>query len=278
MKTALIAYVPVIHAGYIKLFKKYPNVLFVLGADFLAEFPRIERDIRALSPEDAMRSVISLGIFSDVRVLDKKNLVHALADFDDCVLPDEDIMRTFAETYIVPSGKTVVFETMFLRWDGMLPSREIPPLPDKKISREEFDKTIMACAREQAEKSSDWWRRVGAVLVRDGKVLFERRNIHVPSERAREYEGDPRTFFDAGQHIDLTTALHAEAGIVSEAAKQGVSLEGTSIYVTTFPCPNCAKLIVASGIKKVFYNEGYSLLDAEKLFRENGVEIVQVEK
>jgi dCMP deaminase len=59
-------------------------------------------------------------------------------------------------------------------------------------------------------------------------------------------------------------------------AKEGVSLKEGSIYVTTFPCSNCARLLCEAGIKKVFYKNGYSRLDAESIFKFYGVEIVLV--
>ena len=74
--------------------------------------------------------------------------------------------------------------------------------------------------------------------------------------------------------MELSTALHAEAGLIVEAAKKGISLEGATLYVTTFPCPNCAKLVAASGIKKLIYQDGYSVLDGEELLRSAGLIIV----
>jgi len=277
MKTAIIAYVPVVHSGYIKLFKKYPNTLFVLDSFFLSEFPAIERDIRALSPSEAVKAVSALGILKEVSLISKKRLNQVNTDdnFSRVILPDEDIMRVFAGKYL--AHPKIIFENIFLRWDKMKAAIEVEPSPNKKISKEKFDREIMSRAEGQAEKSSDWWRHVGAVLVKGRDILFEKYNKHVSSEHNRDFEGDPRSNFVAGERIDLSTAFHAEAAIISEAAKAGQSVKGASIYVTTFPCPYCAKLIVASGIKKVFYKEGYSILDAENLFKASGVELIKVE-
>ena len=70
----------------------------------------------------------------------------------------------------------------------------------------------------------------------------------------------------------------AEAGMIAEAAKKGVSLEGTEMYVTDFPCPVCAKQIAYSGVKKLYYTKGYSVLDGERILKDNGVRIIQVKK
>ena len=61
------------------------------------------------------------------------------------------------------------------------------------------------------------------------------------------------------------------------AARDGVSLKGAEVYVTTFPCANCARLLTTAGITKVYYRDGYSMLDAEDIFKAAGVEIVLVQ-
>jgi len=60
------------------------------------------------------------------------------------------------------------------------------------------------------------------------------------------------------------------------AAKQGISLNGTILYVTHFPCPACAKSIALSGIKKVIYSRGSSVFDGSRVMRSKGVELVKI--
>jgi len=55
-----------------------------------------------------------------------------------------------------------------------------------------------------------------------------------------------------------------------------MALEDAYLYVTTFPCPVCAKSIAEAGIQKLYYSQGYSLLDAEDVLRAYGVKIVLV--
>ena len=190
------------------------------------------------------------------------------------VMPDEDLMRYFAEKYL-PDCQ-ITFEKVFLRWDKPITLRENIIDPNRVISQKDFDKQMMKLAFAAADKSSDWWRQIGAVAVKGDKVLFARYNRHLPSPNSPYENGDPRNNFDAGEHLDLYTSIHAEAGIIAEAAKKGVSLDGATIYSTTFPCPVCAKLIVEAGIKKVFYSSGYSLIDAEKLFKQYEIDIILV--
>lgn len=61
-------------------------------------------------------------------------------------------------------------------------------------------------------------------------------------------------------------AVHAEANAIVYAARYGIKLEGTDIYCTHFPCPNCAKLIVNSGIQSVFYITPFRDMEGKKLF------------
>jgi len=274
MSKILVAYIPVLHAGYVALLKKYPHPLYILGKDLMLEFPRMEREVRLLAPEDMKKAIEGLGVVSEVMVLEKKDIGSISEDFE-IIMPDEDLMHYIANTYFIKNK--VFFEKVFLRWDKPITMRENIVEPNKVISREEFDRDMIKLAFEVADKSSDWWRQVGAVAVKDDKVLFARYNRHLPSAHTLYENGDPRNNFDAGEHLDLYTSIHAEAGIIAEAAKNGVSLDGATMYVTTFPCPVCAKSIVEAGVRKVFYSKGYSLVDAEKLFNQYGVEIVLVQ-
>jgi dCMP deaminase len=276
MTEALIAYVPALHKGYIDFFKKYPNAsLYLLGKDLVLEYPRMERDIRAIDPEEMKKIISSLGIFSTISVLSKENL-DDLKNFDSIAMPSEDISRMFAEKYL--SGKKMTYVSTFLRWDGHNAQKSnIPVNPNRKISTDAFDKEIMNQAYEQAPKSPDWWRQIGAIVVKDKKIIYTGFNRPLPSDQTHNIFGDPRSDFDYGVNFELSKFLHAEAGIIARAAKDGISLDGTSVYVTTFPCPVCAKSIATAGIKKVYYTEGYSLLDAEDILKTFDIEIIQVQ-
>lgn len=277
MKT-VVAYIPALHSGYVNFFKKYAGeTLYVLDLGLVREIPRLERDIRALEAGEMKKLVEALGIFARVEVLTKENMGELLATAGATVMPDEDVSHAFAETYLV--AKEIEYVSVFLRWDRPAALRtDVPTNPDRIISRDAFDKEMMTLAFTDAQKSSDWWRQVGAVVVKDGEVLFVGHNHPLPSDQTHNVTGDPRSNFDAGVGIELSKFLHAEAGIIAEAAKRGVALLGASIYVTTFPCPVCAKSIATAGFKKVYYSEGYSLLDAEDILKGFGVELIQVEK
>ncbi len=278
----LVAYVPVVHAGYRKLFEECRGgLLWIVGTELLARWPKLERDIRALSPErEIVPMVLALRIFRDVLILDNNTLadwsgrVRAYNGNYRIVMPDESEMREIHDSHF--SAYSVEFRSIFLRWDRTFSEKTRMPSSKNSISLQEFDRRFMMAGYSLAEKSPDWWRQVGALVVRDGALLVCAWNEHFPDRRSVYVNGDPRSNFDAGERTDLSCALHAERNVIALAARDGISLRGANLYVTTFPCPSCARAIVVAGIHRVCYVEGYSMLDAEEVLAEAGVEIVNV--
>lgn len=275
MKYSVIAFIPAIHKGYIDFFRKYPGTLYVLGKDFIVDFPHIERDIRTPDIEDLKKIIDSLGVFDEVVELTRESIEKLPTDIP-IVMPEDSVTKAVAEKYLL--GRGVLFDTTFLRWSKQISQTEFVVPPHRIISEREMDKQLIKNAFTQSEKSSDWWRRIGVVAVKDEKILLTGFNTHLPSDFSMDSFGDPRSSFDAGERFDISTAIHGEADLISKAARTGISLEGSSLYVTTFPCPGCAKLIVNAGIKKVYYSKGYSLLDAEQILKAFDVEIVLVKE
>ena len=274
MAYVVISYIPALHKGYLDFFKKYPGELYILNKKFVLETPRLERDIRAMEPEEIKQAVESLSIFSKVSVLSEADLEKIKETDQEIVLPDEDVNRAFAEKYL--KDAKISFVSVFLRWDKQISTAELIVPPDRIISQTELDQKFMREAQEEADKSPDWWRQIGALVAKDGKVIISRHNTVLPSEYSLNAFGDPRSNFDAGQNIELVKTIHAEANAIAEAAKQGIALAGCSMYVTTFPCPVCAKSLAVAGINKLYYKKGYSLLDAEDVLKAFGVEIILV--
>ncbi|MAG12403.1 deoxycytidylate deaminase [bacterium] len=275
MSRIIVAYVPVVHAGYISFFKKHSAPLFVFGGDIIKSFPRIDRDLRAVSAQDACKMVQSLNVCPSVCVLDLENLSSVKQHTGQIVFPDDELSRAIAHEHFI--GANVMFDTVFLRWDKIAALSKFPVAPDQIISQEIFDRIFMTSAFNHASLSSDWWRRVGAVVMKDNVALLVAYNRHYPSEQSPGIVGDPRANFDAGISIDISSALHAEKMLIACAAKDGINLSNASIYVTTFPCHDCALMIIEAGIKKVYYTEGYSQLDAEGTLKSRGVELVRVQ-
>lgn len=277
MRKIILAYVPVLHEGYRRFFEKYSKEaeLWIFGDEIIEKFDYLYKEVRALEPKLVKSSVESWGLFSRVEVLDLKSLESLKKEDLEIIAPKEDVVVEFIEQEF--SDKKTIFDDVFLRWDKHNYTSKVEVSPDMKISGKEFDKKMMDFVIDEAEKSSDWWRRVGAVIVKDREVVIVEHNKHVPSAHTPYLNGDPRNAAHKGVNLELSTVLHAEAGAVARAAKEGISLEGAEIYVTTFPCPPCAKQIAYSGIKRMYYSSGYGVLDGETVLKENGVEIVFVE-
>ncbi|MGD9128964.1 MAG: deaminase [Candidatus Woesebacteria bacterium] len=285
MKQIIIAYIPVLHEGYRQFFSKYPQVkkVFLLGRDFIKDFPQLYKDIRALEPNLIKKALASWQIFDEIEIIDKK-LLKAGKVFSptkdrsqariELIMPNEEIMQTLAKKYF--KNYKVTFDAIFLRWDKHQVAKKRAVKADALISERNFDRKMMNLAFEEANKSSDCWRHVGAVIIKDGKVLLSAHNRHLPSAQQPYIDGDPRDNFHKGVKLELSTSLHAEAGLIAKAAKRGLKLVGAEIYVSTFPCPVCAKQIAAAGFKKLYYAEGYGVLDGERVLKSQGVEIVQV--
>lgn len=271
---ALILYVPALHAGYVSLFKKHKDAhVFVLGKTFIENYPRLNRDIRALAPEEASKAIESLKVVSSVSILEVVD-VPSLSKFTEFVMAEDEVTDAFSKEYL--RERNIQTETTFLRWDITAASKELPVIADRTISVDIFDQELMLKAKIEASKSSDWWRQIGGVLVQNGKVLYSGHTRYFPSDQALNIFGTPRSGVDFGERPDLYISMHAEADLIAQAAGAGTPTRGASVYVSTFPCINCAFLLARAGIAKVYYAEGYSKLDSAGVLRSAEIQMIQV--
>jgi len=278
-ETALIAHVPVPHRGYLELFKKYKgSTLFVLSEEFITEVQPLVRHLPRNDPADVCLMVQALNIVrGGPFLLTKTMLPQVRSCFGRVVMPDEDVSRAVAERYFIHTE--VLFDGSWrLRWDWRATQAKRHPEGEGVVSFDQFDREVMRSAFRIAERSPDWWRQVGALLLRDGRALVSAYNQHVPHEQSTYLEGDPRSNFEPGQQIEMSNALHAEAGVVAEAARRGIRMEGCDLYVTTFPCPPCAYLCAYSGIQRLYYVDGYALVAGAETLQSKGVEIIRVSR
>ena len=121
----------------------------------------------------------------------------------------------------------------------------------KKIKRVDWDEYFMNIAKEVSSRSTCDRKFVGAVIVRDKTIL------------STGYNGSIRKL----EHCDETghmmendhcvATIHAEANAIIQAAKNGVAIDGATIYTTSSPCWICFKLIANSGIKRICFGEFY---------------------
>jgi dCMP deaminase len=277
MKQVLL-YLPVVHAGHQAFFARHGDAaeILVLGRGFAAAFKSLAKDIRALPPETAAGFLRLMLPGVQVRVVEPGDLPAALTA-DTLVLPDEDVTRALAAEYRLDAGRTLLFDRTFLRWDRAWSQAQRPPGFDAVVTAAELPPELLERARELSGHSSDWWRQVGAVAWRGQEILGAAWNRHCPTEYSPYTDGDPRDSFSRGMRADLSTAVHAEASVVARAARAGIPLLGADLYVTTFPCPACARLIAEAGFRRCYFSGGYSVLDGDVILRSAGVELFWVD-
>ncbi|MGI6572772.1 MAG: deoxycytidylate deaminase [Fermentimonas sp.] len=131
-----------------------------------------------------------------------------------------------------------------------------------------LDKRYMRMAFIWAENSYCKRRKVGALLVKDKMIISD------------GYNGTPSGFENVCEdenNITKPYVLHAEANAITKVARSNNSSEGATLYVTSSPCIECAKLIIQAGIKRVVYADAYRLNDGIDLLNRAGIELVAVE-
>jgi dCMP deaminase len=274
----VLLYLPVIHAGYERFAREHADAaeILLLGPGFLRDHPSLAKDIRALPPERAAAYLRLVSGGTTVSVVEPDGLAAAVTA-DVLVLPDEEVTRDLAARYRLGEGRTLLFDRTFLRWARDWARARAPVSFDGETCVGELPRELLGRALTLSERSSDWWRQVGAVAARGGRVLGCAWNRHQPTEYAPYLNGDPRDAFERGVRADLSTAIHAEAAVVAAAARDGISLAGADLYTTTFPCPACARLVTGAGFRRCFFAGGYSVLDGEALLRAAGVRLIWVD-
>jgi len=129
-----------------------------------------------------------------------------------------------------------------------------------------------------AERSTCLRRKVGAVLVKDKRILATGYN-GAPSGLKhcldigclREKEGIP-----SGERHELCRGLHAEQNVIIQAAYHGISIADSTIFCTNLPCVICTKMLINSGVKCIFYREGYADALSRDMLAEAGIDLIQI--
>ena len=131
-----------------------------------------------------------------------------------------------------------------------------------------LDRRYLEMAEIWARNSYCRRRKVGALLVKDKMIISD------------GYNGTPSGFENNCEENGVTKSyvLHAEANAITKVAKSNNSSLGATLYVTTSPCMECAKLIIQSGIRRVVYNDKYHSQDGIALLQRAGIETVFIPK
>ncbi len=138
-----------------------------------------------------------------------------------------------------------------------------------KISEKQLnlDKRYLEMARIWSENSYCKRRRVGALLIKNKMIISD------------GYNGTPSGFENVCEDENNKTkayVLHAEANAITKVAKSNNSSENSTLYVTTSPCVECAKLIIQAGITRVVFTERYRLDEGIKLLERANIQIAHV--
>ena len=139
-------------------------------------------------------------------------------------------------------------------------------LPAEK-KQHDLDVRYMRMARIWAENSYCKRRRVGALIVKYKMIISD------------GYNGTPSGFENVCEDENNVTkpyVLHAEANAITKIARSGNNSDGATLYVTTSPCIECAKLIIQAGIRRVIYGEKYRIEDGINLLKRANIDVEYV--
>lgn len=143
--------------------------------------------------------------------------------------------------------------------------------------RPSWDEYFLNIVELVKDRSTCLRRKVGAVIVKDKRILATGYNgapngcLHCEEVGClRKKLGIP-----SGERHELCRALHAEQNAIVQAAKHGISIDESVIYVTAQPCVICSKLIINAGIKKVIYKGEYPDEISMQLLEEAGIDVIR---
>ncbi|KPJ54697.1 MAG: cytidine deaminase [Planctomycetes bacterium DG_58] len=143
------------------------------------------------------------------------------------------------------------------------------------MTRPSWDEYFMKVTRTVTERSTCLRRHVGAILVRNRRIL------------ATGYNGAPRGLkhcaevgclrermgVASGERHELCRGLHAEQNALLQAASHGIRIEGSTLYTTTCPCSVCAKMLINGGIVRIVAAEDYPDEMAKEMLEQAGIQV-----
>jgi len=145
--------------------------------------------------------------------------------------------------------------------------------------RPEWDSYFMAITILVSKRSTCIRRSVGAVIVKDKRILSTGYN-GAPSGIAHCIEVGclrDQLKVPSGEKHELCRGIHAEQNAIIQAAFHGVSIKGATLYCTNQPCSICAKMIINAGIKNIFYQEGYDDSMSRQMLKDADVDLIKLD-
>ncbi len=145
------------------------------------------------------------------------------------------------------------------------------------MSRPSWPEYFMSIAEKVAKRSTCLRRHVGAILVKDKRILTTGYNGAPTGIKHCAEVGCIRqnASIPSGERHELCRGLHAEQNAIIQAAYHGISIAGSTLYCTNKPCVICSKMLINAGIVKIFYEKEYDDSLADQMITESGIEIVR---
>ena len=138
------------------------------------------------------------------------------------------------------------------------------------MARTNWENYFMNIAKEVATRSTCDRKHVGALIVRDKTILSTGYNGSI---RGMPHCDDVGHLME-DEHCVAT--IHAETNAILQAAKNGVMINGSEIFITASPCWNCFKMIANAGIRKIFYGEFYRDERIFDIAKKIGIELIHI--
>jgi dCMP deaminase len=146
----------------------------------------------------------------------------------------------------------------------------------RMTERPAWDEYFMTIAADVSTRATCIRRQVGAILVKDRRILTTGYNGPPAGISHCTPETCLRTRYNvpSGERQELCRGLHAEQNAIIQAAMHGVSIRGASLYCTCQPCSICTKMLINSGIMKFVFKDPYNDPLSVEMVQEAGVEII----
>jgi dCMP deaminase len=146
------------------------------------------------------------------------------------------------------------------------------------LSRPAWPEYFMAITQMVAKRSTCLRREVGAILVKDKRILATGYNGAPAGLKHCEEVGCLRenTSVPSGTRHELCRGLHAEQNVIIQAAYHGIAINGSTLYCTNKPCVICSKMIINAGIREILYGEGYDDPLSDQMFAEAGLQVMRL--
>jgi dCMP deaminase len=148
------------------------------------------------------------------------------------------------------------------------------------LERPSWPEYFMTITRVVSNRSTCLRRHVGAILVKDKRILATGYNGAPAGLRHCAEVGCLRhdSSIPSGMRHELCRGLHAEQNAIIQAAYHGIRISGAMLFCTNKPCVICSKMVINAGIEKIYYDDGYNDPLADQMLEEAGIETVNFTK